>query len=243
MASLLGISAGDWSAIAAWCAVVLGVAAGVIARRQLRLAQRVREEQAQPYVVVYIEPNPANAYVVELVIRNFGATAAKDVRVSFDAPLISVARNGEHVEVPKMIPVLVPGQEWRTLWDTGAHVQAGLTTPITATVRFRDSHERELPPYEYMLDWEHLRGREPMTIYGAHDAAKALAEISKAIRKWSEGTSGLSVFTRDGDARDARRMAAYEERQAEAAHKAEAARQSDAETDGAPAVPTEPPTE
>jgi hypothetical protein len=57
-----------WSALAAWVAVVVGIATIIVAGRyakeqvakaqgQIDEARRTREEQAQPNVVMYAEPN------------------------------------------------------------------------------------------------------------------------------------------------------------------------------------------
>jgi hypothetical protein len=49
-----------------------------------------------------------------------------------------------------------------------------------------------------------LAHRDTVTVYGAHDAAKALRNISKTMGAWKEAGGGLSVHVRDGDAKDER---------------------------------------
>ena len=44
-------------------------------------AQRDREEQSQPNVVVFMEPNPAAWESVELAVKNFGSTPAYDIEI------------------------------------------------------------------------------------------------------------------------------------------------------------------
>lgn len=197
--------------------MLLAFVAGLIARGQLRVAKRVREEQAQPYVVVFAEPSPAAQSVVDLVVKNFGATAAKDVRIDFDPPLQRAAGEEDEPKVPAVIPVLVPGQEWRTFWDTGI-ARAGSDVPDrhVATVRFADSQGRTLPTYEFILDWEPMKARDVVTTYGMHHASAALRELSKEVKKWREGAGGgLKVYVRDGDARDHRMREEVEQRRAE----------------------------
>lgn len=92
--------------------------------QQAEDAQKLREEQARPYVVAYMDPNPSHWGFVDLVIRNFGRTAAYAVQTSF-TPELEVAPftrldTGERqtkLSYPKNIPMLAPGQEWRTSWD------------------------------------------------------------------------------------------------------------------------------
>lgn len=86
------------------------------ARRQTKKLER---EKAQPYVVAYLEENVVGAEILDLVIKNFGQTAGRNVRLSFDPILNRTDGNGgdEPVELPEVISFLAPGQEWRTLFD------------------------------------------------------------------------------------------------------------------------------
>lgn len=75
--AFLGISTGGWSAIAAWVGLLLVAVAALVAFFQLRLGQHLRAEQAQPYVVIYAEDNAAHPHFIDLIVKNFGATAAR----------------------------------------------------------------------------------------------------------------------------------------------------------------------
>lgn len=235
-----------WAALAAWVTVGVAAAAGYVALGQLgeargmRIEQaRLRHEQAQPYVVAYIESSAAGTWIYDLVVRNFGATAAHDVsldispaprrsidekrRKNSDAGQLSDAdqqsdaqqQPDENVWLPDRIPVLVPGQEWRTLWDTGlSRVKSDLPDHHDATITYRDSQNHAYTVCA-ALDWRTFKDQESVTVYGAHDAAKALREMSKAIAKWKEGpTGGLRVYVRDGDAKDRRQLEHTEARRA-----------------------------
>lgn len=207
-----------WSALAAWATVLVAVVAGLIALLQVRESRRLREEQARPYVVVYMESNTATPHIVDLVVRNFGTTVAYDVKIDIDPPPLRSAQGGgsEDVWLFNRLPALVPGQEWRTMWDFGpSRFGSGLPDEYRAVARYRDSRGHELPPLPSALDWGAFRGRRWVTEYGVHDAAKALREIEKRMRRWSEGFNGLSVYARDGDALDARRRDELAKRDAE----------------------------
>jgi hypothetical protein len=76
---------------AAWITAGLAIAAGCMALGQLGEARaarleraRLRKEQAQPYVVAFIDFSEVSTFLVDLVVRNFGATAAHDVRLDID---------------------------------------------------------------------------------------------------------------------------------------------------------------
>jgi hypothetical protein len=80
---------------------------------------------------------------------------------------------------------------------------------------YKDSHQREMRPSVSILDWA-MYGQTAINVYGAHESAVALRTISKAVKDWGEGPGGgLKVFSRDGDAKDARQIQAYHQRRAE----------------------------
>lgn len=197
-----------WTALAAWVTATIASAAGVIAVRQLREARRLRVEQAQPYVAAFMEPSGGvDAGFVDLVVRNFGTTSAMNVRVEIDpAPQRAAGGSVQAVWLPDGIPVLVPGQEWRTLWDFAPRrAKVGLADRHDVAVLFTDTEGRELR-LPYVLDWSVYSEQMQVTIYGVHHAAKALRGIEKKLGKWQEGIhGGLAVTMRDGDAKDARR--------------------------------------
>lgn len=193
--------------------------AATAATEQSLLAVRLAQEEARPYVVVYMEPaRDGDAQVIDLVVRNFGKTAAHGVRVSIDpAPKRSIAKEGDDdrlVWLPDVIPTLVPGQEWRTLFDMGMHrIESNLPDVHRVTVEALDSSGHPLPPLESTLDWGQYKGQMWTTVRTMHDAATALRGIEKHVRGWREGASGgLAVTVRDGNAKDARRREEREKR-------------------------------
>lgn len=231
IASFLGLPADDWAALATWSAVIVAVSGGLIAFRQLRHTQELRYEQAQPYVVVYLATTRNESMIFDLAIKNFGATAATNIEVQITPPPIRAIDkedpNAPGLIVPDEIPTLVPGQEWRTIWDSGmARYKSDLPRRYEATVAFSDSRGKR-HDYTYVIDWGTLFDTEIVTSYGIHDAAKALREIRKLMTKWSEGAAGgLAVVARDGDARDRRTREHRNKRLAE--------REAQQETDGEP---------
>jgi hypothetical protein len=155
-------------------------------------AERLRREQSQPYVVVFAEQLAAHRYVLDLVIKNLGTTAAYAVRVeitptprrSFDDH-----RGSREVWLPSVIPVLVPQQEWRTRWDLANHRRdAGLPDRHDATVTFTDSQGRGADGsqgrfnYDFVVDWGAYWGQVGM---GEPDIAESirdgLQEISEKL--------------------------------------------------------------
>lgn len=114
-----------WSAIGTWAtgaiALITVLVAGRYAKQQVDEARRTREEQAQPNVVLYSEPNPDVPQIQELVVRNFGTTPAYGITIEVNPPIKSVvgpSHDGPSEIVIPSFPILAPGQEWRTIWDS-----------------------------------------------------------------------------------------------------------------------------
>lgn len=175
-----------WSALAAWTTATLALVALLVARSQLREARRLRREQAQPYVAVFMDHSAADPQFLDLVVRNFGTTAATEVvlRIEPKPQRASASQEGyKDLWLPDRIPTLVPGQEWRQLWDfTPERVKTDLPERHEAVVTFKDSRGEE-HRFEYILDWGATRSRMYVTTYGVHHGVKALREISKTLSK------------------------------------------------------------
>jgi hypothetical protein len=188
IATLWGISAGGWTALAAVCAFVLALPLAGVAVWQAGEARRLRLEQAQPYVAIFAEPSPAASWVYEVVIKNFGRTPATNIRVRVAPELrrSGKARGaGERVDLPDVIPTLVPGQEWRTLWDSQIdRADAQLADSHTARVSFRDAAGKREFEFEFGIDFEVVARRDVVDVLGLHDVAKALGSISETLKTW-----------------------------------------------------------
>lgn len=212
----------DWvGAAAALATVAIAVIALLYARGQVREAKAARAqtaaldvERAQPYVVMFTEPSAATPLMIDLVIRNFGQTAATDVTIELNpwpqhSPDDGQTAPGD-VALPDTLPVLAPGQEWRTSWD---HARARMKTALpdrhTGVVRYFGLNEtpRESP---IVLDWSLYESRRWVTVRSVHDAAEALRDIRGIMKKWNNSVhGGLAVYSRDGDAKDAQERERY----------------------------------
>ena len=81
------ISAGAWTALAAWLAVVVGTAGLVYAWRQYQRAKDQTAELMQPNVAMFMEPSATDWHLIELVVKNFGRTPAYGIRFEFANPI------------------------------------------------------------------------------------------------------------------------------------------------------------
>ena len=148
---------------------------------------KTREAEARPYPAVFMEPHSDNAQLVDMVIKNFGENDGAT------GP----------VETFDILPVLVPSQEWRTLWDVGMmRMNVDLPKRYDVAVSF-STEGGETRTLSYVLDWSvylGLRYRNRKTI---HHAAEALQNISQTLDSVMEPASGgLRVWNRDGETKD-----------------------------------------
>lgn len=215
---LQSISPEAWAAGAAWLTALVAIVASVAAFHQVREARKLREEQAQPYVVAYMEPSKVDGHLIEFVVKNFGSTVARDVRLKSEPAMRRSAGRGSETEVVELfdvLPVLVPQQEWRTFWDAGIERQAtDLPDRHHVYVSYRDSRGRDMPETEAVLDWRIYKGRMWAKYYGVHDVAKALREIKASVESWTEPTGrGISVYRRSGHKKDKRQRKMLERRE------------------------------
>lgn len=154
-------------------------------------------------MIVDIQASAAWNNLFNLVIENAGPTLARDVRVSFTPPLQS---SNEHVDLESTvllaegIPMLPPGRQVKAFFDA-AHDRKGKGLPMRYNVKvaLKDYRNRPQEAQRYVIDLEHLYGLTNITEYGMHDAAKALREIQKSFKKWSDIHGRLKVWVRDED--------------------------------------------
>lgn len=140
-ADLSGLGSAGWLTIAAWAGLALGLSALLFTARALKRNRLIKSDELRPHVVVYMEPHPADWHVIELVVRNFGKSAAHNIRFEFTHPL-TVGRYEDtredglpeiaELRLPSELTQLAPGQEWRTVWDSAIRsrrVSAGRSGP------------------------------------------------------------------------------------------------------------------
>lgn len=203
----------DWvSAIAAGLTFVVALVAAVIALRQLTQARELEREKAQPYVVAFMEESPLGPEAMDLVVRNYGQTAAREVRMTFEPKLYRAYRN-EDVYLPEVIPILAPGQEWRTLLDfsRARFARTDLSQRYEGTVRYLglDNEARES---KAIIDWATYKEKTWAQYHGLNELAKAGIGVLDEMKKWTEGINdGVSVFVRSGHRKDAEREKFFRE--------------------------------
>lgn len=207
----------EWVAAASTAVTALvALAALWFAWHQVREARAARDQtreldvkRSQPYVVAYTEDSAATNLAIDLVIKNFGPTAATSVRLELEpwpGRLDSANADPQPVGIP-VFSALAPGQEWRTSWVwTPFLADRDASNPVPRRheghIRYRGIDDEELAT-PVALDLSIYTERQWVEVRTIHDAATALRDIRDNQKRWTEGLSGpLSVVTRDGNARD-----------------------------------------
>ncbi|MGV0792939.1 hypothetical protein [Mycolicibacterium sp. XJ1819] len=202
---LTDISSSGWTALAAWVAVLVLIAALVYAWRAYQRARRQTEELMQPNVAMYMEPAANDWHLVELVVKNFGRTAAFDIRLEFAHPP-TVAKyestyEDNYVDIvplnlPAEIPYLAPSQEWRIVWDSaldrrelGEAIASrfdGAVTYFGEPAGDRKSRGKKRAKRRFrstaVLDWATLHPVERLELLTTHDLARQEKQKLELLR-------------------------------------------------------------
>src|SRR3984957_3093148 len=198
------VGSGTWMVWAAWAAILLGIVALVFANRQIKHNRRLVTEQTRPNVAMFMEPHPADWHVIELVVRNFGQTSAYDIRFSFsNPPTVAEYENSAdgyaditELQLPRELPVLAPGQEWRMVWDSAldrAEIGSGIESRFVGTVTYYDRPEtprgwrfwegdRRALQTDVVLDWAALPPVQRIELMTTHDLAKREKQKLELLR-------------------------------------------------------------
>jgi hypothetical protein len=187
--------------------LVIAIVVAVFAWVQLRQAKHLREEQARPYVIVDID---FRGFGVSIVVQNIGATPAYDVRVTFDKLLETTMTRRKPLEevavFARPIPMVAPGRSIHVPFDRMPNrlKRADLPTEYVATVKYRDSKKKWVPPEEYPFDLAtYADTLSPKK--GLPEVATAVQELNKSLKS-VKTNNALRVLTSDHD-RESRREA------------------------------------
>jgi hypothetical protein len=204
---LNNVGSAGWLAIAAWAAVALAVVVLFYVNRQLKANRQLKTDEIRPQVAMFMEPHAADWHVIELVVRNFGQTAAHDVRFQFVKPP-TVAVYEDHVDdaapdvaeldLPSELPVLAPGQEWRTVWDSQLsrdQLGGAIRSRFDGKLTYFDSprpegdkrgsrfwNKRQEFESKVCLDWATLQPAQRLELMTTHDLAKREKQKLELLR-------------------------------------------------------------
>lgn len=169
------------------------IGAAVFGWFQLREAQRLREAQARPFVVLDVE-NARRPGLFDLVVKNMGRTIARNVRFAFVPRLES---SMGHVDIDRLkmfrdgIVTLAPGKEIRTLFDSGPkRYEAKLPDVYAVTIAYEGEHGKaysETLDLDFGLYWNRMY----VAIHDLHDVHRELSKIRQEMGRWTASLGGV----------------------------------------------------
>jgi hypothetical protein len=197
-------TAADWAGLQ----LLALIAAAIVAWWQVKEARRVREAQAQPFVIVDLEVERGDE--IYLVISNIGGTIARDVRLKFDPELRSSLDSMPGLTPPRelkplrdVIPNLPPGKRIAVLFDI-FHQRDPAQFPDLYNVkaRFYAAALKRHVDDDSVIDLGVYRDAIPESRRDVHDVHERLNELVGEIRKWTAPLSkGLLTTTREDEKR------------------------------------------
>jgi hypothetical protein len=205
----------DFGAASGVGTLLVAIVATVIARRQLRQARELREEEAAPFIVVDVVPGRAASHLLDLVIENVGKTMAKDVTITFDPPIESATdmhgfELAEWAPIKTGITTLVPGRRLTALFDNSVdRYKSDLPRQYTVTVHCCDSRGRKQPEQRFTMDLAPLYGAMNASLRDMHQLVGEVEKLRKPLETLAKKAGRVEVF--DGPAADEERREAHRE--------------------------------
>lgn len=184
-----------WANVATIAGGIGTLVAAVIAVIAILQARRLNMEASQPYVAPFMENNKSMPQFLEVGVRNYGKTTARNVRVVFnEKPQVSAWGSVEEItdlKFPEDLATLVPGQEWRTVWDDGEErSKSEMRNRHTVVVSY-DGLGKKRQEETYVLDWEPLYARTYMEEKTIHHMAKDVSNIKTSLGRMVTVSRGL----------------------------------------------------
>ena len=176
----------------------LVVASGIL--YQGRQARKARDDQFRPQIIV--DADYTGRFTTNIVVRNIGGGAAKDITFEFSASLESTS-GADITELPYFkhgINFMAPQTDLASVWDSYQNVvqnlkDKGLMEGITITSKYKglngEYYETEWTINPLLLEgsgYSDYKGYEDQ-VQALEDQARALEKISEEIKEVKEAVS------------------------------------------------------
>ncbi len=179
------------------------VALGIL--YQGRQARRARDDQFRPQIIV--DADYTGRFTTNIVVRNIGGGAAKNITFEFSAPLKSTS-GWDITELPYFrngINFMAPQTDLPSVWDSYQNVvqtlrEDGLTEGITITSRY-DDLQGESYETEWTINPLLLEGSGYSDYKGYEDQVQALQDQARALERIAEDIKQAMHQGRDGQAK------------------------------------------
>lgn len=171
---------------------------------QLAHAAETARDQSRPYVLLSVAVGDQGFAAIDLVLENAGQTAARDVLIQVDPPLVR-AREDADSEMKaarifeRPVPMLPPGYRLVSWLDSAVERferKGELPDEHRVTIQYNDGRGNDYRE-ESVIDltlWDGLMFGQR---YGLHEAAKALKEINQLLKKSPVLKGGFEVVVEE----------------------------------------------
>jgi len=169
----------------------------------VREMKETREQEFSPYVVVYFYI-PEKQTDIELVIKNVGRMPAKNVKFTFNPPLVTSEpeiTNFVSNFIKNGIEFLPPNYEIKTFVDiTFAYFDEKKKFPLTyeAIVSWTDVKGKRQMSAEWKLDLSPYYWRLFSSEKGIHELAASTEKINNSLEKIEHGLDTIKNILSDG---------------------------------------------
>lgn len=175
-------------------------AAAIAAEKTVAEMRASREGEWRPYVLLqfFLRPNSSAVY---LSVRNVGKSAARNVRMVFDKPLVTSRSSviSDQSMFVNGIAVLPPGAELITFFDVAFAIFQPQQPYRTWTVEMEYAADQSTEPYHetQILDLECFRGTSLSQEKGAGDIVKELSNATSELKTLSRSMRTLTETLTD----------------------------------------------
>lgn len=190
---------------------------GTIAVIALRQTAQDSRDRSRPVVIAEFRPARDSTSAIDLVVRNLGASVARDLEVSFEPQLVVPDTGGPFVtpflikRYADPIPAVAPGQDLRNIWWSGAvghgnDLENSEPTPdeVRVNVQYRGSgksqycdsfslHVDIVKMTTYSTSSDSLPGRLKTMDASLKQIAGATQQLSRFFRREREKSSSSAV--------------------------------------------------
>jgi hypothetical protein len=178
----------------------LVVASGIL--YQGRQARKARDDAFRPQIIV--DADYTGRFTTNIVVRNIGAGAAKDITFEFSSPLESTSGR-DITELPYFrngINFMAPHTDLASVWDSYQNVvqtlrDRGLTEGVTITSRYRDM-QGETYETAWTINPLLLEGSGYSDYKGYEDQVQAIEDEARATEKIASELAAIRKHLENG---------------------------------------------
>lgn len=162
-------------------------------RSSVEEIKKTRQAETRPYVLLVAERNRDSPLFVDLVLRNFGRTGARDIALTF-SPQLQASWDGlsECAFLFSPVGFLAPGAELRTFFDSSRdYFHKELPGHYVVEVTYQDERKQTSYAESCVLNIEQFKGMSWLDSKDLGDIHKVLESLGRSVDKTNEKLSDL----------------------------------------------------